>query len=119
MNSSNFETIQEIIFKMERHYGDYCQIVENKCYLDRSLKNGKINRKYYNAQVALFKIKEIEIEAKFDVTFKKLYTNNEIYNIKLSFILQLIKTYPKDYKQWISLLCEEINKNNVNYRLTI
>jgi hypothetical protein len=117
--NGNFQLIHEIIYQMERLYGDYCQIVENRCYLDRALKNKKIKGSFYTVQLAFLKKKEMDIEAKFDITFKQMYTNNELYNIKLSYILQLIKTYPKDYKQWLSLLCGEINKNNVNHRLTI
>ena len=117
--NGNYQIIHEIIYQMERLYGDYCQIVEHRCYLDKALKYKQIKGSFYTVQLSFLKKKEMDIEAKFDVTFKQMYTNNELYNIKLSYILQLIKTYPKDYKQWLNLLCREINKNNVNHRLTI
>jgi len=116
---NNHSVIHEVIYKMETLYVDYCDLVQSKRCMDRALKNKKIDKDYYNIQVNKLKEKEISIETKFDAAFKHMYTNNELYNIKLSYILRLMKTYPQNFRQWMSLLCSEINKGNAYFHLCI
>jgi hypothetical protein len=117
---SNYNAlVHEIVFKLERLYGDYVHIVCLELNTKRDFKNNKINKTIYDRELSKYKNAVINTERNFDEVFKRLYTNDDFYNNKLSFILSLIKTYPKQFREWLSLLCIEINKYDTNNRFYI